>query len=808
MSNPRLPSHRTASTLRHAPPAAMGRRTTWAAALLLVAALPAAAQNIAINSTGAAADPKALLDISSVSKGLLIPRMADFQRNAIPALTPANDGLVVFQTNGAIGTRGFYVLHGGTWRPLNDGGKNGWDVFGNNLFNAAYPNPDYLGTNDNRPLLLRTNNLQRMRVDASGFMAVGNTSTAAANQALEQLDINGALGVYYEPPLGYEASNTDAAGVFRYQAYGTNTGSAPYRRGTLEKPATNPNNAATIGDVLGSANTYPLQYAGHWGNITGEPMRQGYVVATVPPTIYQPKLGGWRAFENPYNEVVYKPWTHFKEAVCTPGTAASIIPSGPTISIGDRWSDDASLPPGEGELISPYQRYVVSQTFVHHQYLYFAEELNAELAQVAGNTSVTGGLCPGGQIDSIGFRVSSQNWTRGITTGEADIIVRNAPDGLVELNGFDISPGDPATMGCGTIPDLAGLADWPDNVSIHWQMIRLNPPFIWDGRSNVIVDVAVRHPNNSVTPSTAGTAARVRVTQLPVNASFCAHTQTNITGGTNPLQLFPDPSPAPGWACPAVLSNNKAVRMPDLMSIPNYIAGVSKWRPMARFAGKVTTVTNTGTVGTDGNYITYPGALVLEDSTGLGATGVPWGRWRPAWPSIYNTGFSYKGKGTISAQRGVYDNTVRLNDHVLDRYFDGRVAPADAARFGGTRLLSIGEMDRFARQHRHLPTMQGRTDWERGNGFSLGQITNQLWVTAETHALYLGQLHNKLNAIEVLTNDRLLNTGEYRQACREIAGMAPYTDAEKTRLMEALRKRTPQAPPNPGKGKTAPRHGH
>ena len=40
---------------------------------------------VGVNSTGAAPNPRAMMDVSSTTKGLLIPRMTEAQRNAIPA---------------------------------------------------------------------------------------------------------------------------------------------------------------------------------------------------------------------------------------------------------------------------------------------------------------------------------------------------------------------------------------------------------------------------------------------------------------------------------------------------------------------------------------------------------------------------------------------------------------------------------------------------------------------------------------------------------------------------------------------------
>lgn len=66
-------------------------------------------QSVSINNTGAAADSSAMLDISSTTKGLLVPRLTAQQRIAIA--TPAT-GLLVYQTDG---DRGFYYYSGAGW---------------------------------------------------------------------------------------------------------------------------------------------------------------------------------------------------------------------------------------------------------------------------------------------------------------------------------------------------------------------------------------------------------------------------------------------------------------------------------------------------------------------------------------------------------------------------------------------------------------------------------------------------------------------------------------------------------------------
>ncbi|MGD1843949.1 MAG: hypothetical protein ACFB10_00975 [Salibacteraceae bacterium] len=74
--------------------------------LTLLFAQALSAQNVSVNEDGAAPDSSAMLDVSSTTSGVLIPRMTTAQRNAIAG--PAT-GLLVYQTDN---TAGFYMNNG------------------------------------------------------------------------------------------------------------------------------------------------------------------------------------------------------------------------------------------------------------------------------------------------------------------------------------------------------------------------------------------------------------------------------------------------------------------------------------------------------------------------------------------------------------------------------------------------------------------------------------------------------------------------------------------------------------------------
>ena len=121
-------------------------------------------------------DPSALFELSSTNSGLLTPRMTTAQRNAI--VLPAA-ALLIFNTSD-----NRFQYNAGTpaapdWRDLvtlDFVNSEFWSSGGNASTNPA---TDFVGTTDAQPLVLRTNNGERMRIAAGGNVGVGTTNPLA-----------------------------------------------------------------------------------------------------------------------------------------------------------------------------------------------------------------------------------------------------------------------------------------------------------------------------------------------------------------------------------------------------------------------------------------------------------------------------------------------------------------------------------------------------------------------------------------------------------------------------------------------------
>ncbi len=137
--------------------------------LLLIPAI-VQAQSVAINDNGAVSNTHAILDVdvTANNKGILIPRLSSAQRIAIPGLGMPDEGLQVYDET----TNSFWYWDGTQWVEMSYG-NNEWKLLGNAGTNPAI---NFIGTTDNNALVVRTNNVEAMRVSATGNVGIGTNA--------------------------------------------------------------------------------------------------------------------------------------------------------------------------------------------------------------------------------------------------------------------------------------------------------------------------------------------------------------------------------------------------------------------------------------------------------------------------------------------------------------------------------------------------------------------------------------------------------------------------------------------------------
>jgi hypothetical protein len=207
-------------------------------------------------------DASSILDMSSTTSGLLVPRMTQAQRDAI--VSPAT-GLLIYQTNI---TPGHYAWDGTTWLLMPAGTPSiDWTLSGNTGTNPGTgAGQNYFGTTDNKALVLGTFGAERMRLLANGQISINNTTPLAGDRLTvtgnaSEFVINGyasgtGVGVYGE-------DTTNGTGVWGnvgagLGVYGTTTGAGQGVRGFNNSTGFGVagNNTSTGYGVIGfSANT-------------------------------------------------------------------------------------------------------------------------------------------------------------------------------------------------------------------------------------------------------------------------------------------------------------------------------------------------------------------------------------------------------------------------------------------------------------------------------------------------------------------------------------------------------------------------
>ena len=169
----------------------MNRLILWVA--MQMVAINIFAQNVGIGTT--TPNASAALDVSSTTRGLLPPRMAAVQRNAIAS--PAN-GLMVYDTDSSA----FFFWNGTMWNKLLAGGaSNQWFATGNNLYNN---NSGNVGIGNSNPLYkLDVSGRMQMRGgindnNSAGLWLAGTGADSSVRKIFIGMQADSSAGFYSE----------------------------------------------------------------------------------------------------------------------------------------------------------------------------------------------------------------------------------------------------------------------------------------------------------------------------------------------------------------------------------------------------------------------------------------------------------------------------------------------------------------------------------------------------------------------------------------------------------------------------------
>jgi hypothetical protein len=112
-----------------------------------------------------------ILELESTRQGLLLPRLADTAQ--INALNPP-DGMIIYLN----GDKSLRLRSNGQWKKIADLSEAtaNWSLTGNA---GTDPSKNFIGTVDGQPLVMRTNNNEALRIDASGNIGIGTAAPTA-----------------------------------------------------------------------------------------------------------------------------------------------------------------------------------------------------------------------------------------------------------------------------------------------------------------------------------------------------------------------------------------------------------------------------------------------------------------------------------------------------------------------------------------------------------------------------------------------------------------------------------------------------
>ncbi len=386
---------------------------------LLVGILSQAQLKIGDNPTSI--QKSSILELESTRQGLLLPRLADTA--AINALTPP-DGMIIYLT----ADNSLRLRSNGSWKKIADlaTATSNWSLSGNA---GTDPSANFIGTVDGQPLVMRTNNNEAMRIDASGNIGIGTNNPTA------KLNVNGSV------KLESLASGTNELDVLVLAADGS------VLKRTMSASAF-VNAIQAINGIQSQQLSITAQASDTSNNVLVQNRTSDSTVA-----IYLPVQNGSAGASKPYGFLTYTDWQKIQSAVQT--IAIGAVGSTPNVNgatiVVDSTSRTIILQPADatnpGIVTAGTQTFGGDKTFAGNTTMNGSLTLNS----VANNSSadsvlvINNGVVEKRQVSASAFgnAIRSINGNRDsaqgiafkntgtdltVSTNNADSIFLNVPD--------------------------------------------------------------------------------------------------------------------------------------------------------------------------------------------------------------------------------------------------------------------------------------------------------------------------------------------------------------------------------------------
>jgi hypothetical protein len=266
-------------------------KTTNYLLLSLLVSTSAFSQNVAINSTGAAANPAAALDVNIANKGILIPSLALTSTTVWAPVTGAATGSLMVYNTATAGvvpnnvTPGYYYWNPAVprWERVLAGANDYWitgtSAAGVNNVTAT----GFLGTTSNNHIDLVTNGVVRGRLSNLGEFFIGTTATALAGDLMNGVSnaafpwaINGYSSQNGSGVYGAVQAGATIFGAVQGEYNGTNAQGSGVR-GLYQSATAGTSFAAVATGVNGGATTAGSYKFGVYGS-GGASTRSGGVM--------------------------------------------------------------------------------------------------------------------------------------------------------------------------------------------------------------------------------------------------------------------------------------------------------------------------------------------------------------------------------------------------------------------------------------------------------------------------------------------------------------------------------------------------